>query len=226
MSNDTRRIPAAFSWSGGKDSSLALQAVLAEGRFQVTRLVTTVTEAYDRVSMHGVRTELLRAQARAVGFPLHEIRLPVVVTGEVYENAMREHFGALAAQGVKHVLFGDLFLEDIRAYRERQTAQLGMTCEFPLWMRDTRRLAEEFVEQGFRAVLVSVDPKAIDPSFCGRELDRDLLRDLPPECDPCGENGEFHTFVYDGPILANPVPVHKGEVVERSGFYYCDLLPA
>jgi uncharacterized protein (TIGR00290 family) len=213
---------ALVSWSGGKDSALALHALRGDPRVVVDGLLTTVTDGYDRISMHGVRTELLTAQAAAVGLPVETARIPTACSNDRYEAVMRDALGGYAARGGQAVAFGDLFLEDVRAYRERLLAPLPLAPRFPLWGLDTRALAERFVALGFRAVLVCVDPRQLDASFCGRELDAALLAELPPSCDPCGENGEFHTFVYDGPIFARPVPIEAGEVVERDGFWFAD----
>ena len=212
-------------WSGGKDSSLALQAVLSEPSFRVEALLTTVTADYERISMHGVRRALLHEQAEAIGLPLEEVRIPAGASNAVYESAMKERLLHYKAKGVSRVVFGDIFLEDLRKYRESRLAELGLDGLFPLWRRNTAKLAEDFIAAGFRAFLVCVDPKQLDPSFCGREFDRELLADLPAFVDPCGENGEFHTFVYDGPIFRRPVAARKGEIVEREGFWFCDLLP-
>jgi len=217
--------PVLMCWSGGKDSSLALYRALRDPLLRVKALLTTVTEQYERISMHGVRRALLEQQAAAIGLPLEEVRIPVSASNAIYEEAMRRLLMRHQAQGVSRVIFGDLFLQDIRSYREGNLAKLGMAGIFPLWLEDTTRLAREFIELGFRAILVCVDPKQLDPSFCGREFDQALLRDFPQHVDPCGENGEFHTFVYEGPIFKRPIPVTRGEVVERDGFWFCDLLP-
>ena len=217
---------AALGWSGGKDSALALDAVLREGRLAVHALVTTVTDTYDRISMHGVRRALLRAQCAALGLPLVEVAIPPGCTNEVYEARMAAAFDALKREGVERLVFGDLFLEDVRQYRENLAARLDLACEFPLWGRDTTELARAFIDAGFRAIVVCVDPRQLDPSFCGRAYDAAFLADLPATCDPCGERGEFHTFVYDGPIFSRPVAVERGEVVERDGFWFADLVPA
>ena len=215
--------PVLMCWSGGKDSSLALHTALQDPTLRVEALLTTVTEGYERISMHGVRCSLLEEQAAAFGLPLEQVRIPIQASNVVYEEAMRQTLLRYQARGVSRVIFGDLFLQDIRKYREENLAKLGMSGLFPLWMKDTRKLAQEFIELGFRAILVCIDPKQIAPSFCGREFNEALLMDLPPTADPCGENGEFHTFVYDGPIFRRPVAVRKGEVVERDGFWFCDL---
>ena len=217
--------PVLMCWSGGKDSSLALQAALRDPGLRIEALLTTVTEGYERISMHGVRCALLEAQARAIGLPLEQVRIPIQASNAIYEAAMRDTLVRYQARGVSRVIFGDLFLQDIRQYRETNLAKLNMRGIFPLWLKDTHQLAQDFIAAGFRAILACVDPKQIDPSFCGRDFDPSLLTDLPPQADPCGENGEFHTFVYDGPIFHQPVPVRKGEVVHRDGFWFCDLLP-
>ena len=210
-------------WSGGKDSSLALQAALRDPALRVEALVTTVTDGYERISMHGVRCALLVEQAEAIGLPLEQVRIPICASNAIYEDAMGRLLQRYQARGVSRVIFGDLFLQEIRRYREQQLARLQMEGLFPLWLQDTRRLAEAFIAAGFRAVLVCVDPAQLDPSFCGRDFDERLLADLPPTADPCGEHGEFHTFVYDGPIFRRPVEVVKGDVVHRDGFWFCDL---
>jgi uncharacterized protein (TIGR00290 family) len=217
--------PVLMCWSGGKDSSLALQAVLQDPALNVEALLTTVTEGYERISMHGVRRALLEQQATSLNLPLEQVRIPIQASNAIYETAMRDALKRYQAHGVSRVVFGDLFLEDIRRYRERNLAGLGMQGLFPLWLKDTAALARAFIARGFRAILVCVDPKQLDPKFCGREFDGSLLNDLPSSADPCGENGEFHTFVYDGPIFQRPIPVAKGEIVEREGFWFCDLLP-
>lgn len=210
-------------WSGGKDSALALQVALKEPSLQVEALLTTVTDEYDRISMHGVREALLQAQVDAIGITLEQIRIPKRASNELYEQAMTRAFLRYKTRGISRVIFGDLFLEGIRQYREKQLSKLDMQGIFPLWLRDTRELAKEFIREGFRAVLVCVDPKQIDPSFCGREYDEVLLADLPRSADPCGENGEFHTFVYDGPNFNRVIRIEKGDVVHRDGFWFCDF---
>jgi uncharacterized protein (TIGR00290 family) len=216
--------PILFCWSGGKDSAMALHTLLQRSDVQITALLTTVTEGYERISMHGVRRELLERQAQCIGLPLHEVRIPPQCVNPIYEarmeEALRKHFD----QGVRRVAFGDIFLEDLRAYRERNLARIGMTALFPIWKRDTRELVREFHADRFRAIAVCVDPKILAPSFAGRELDDSFFHDLPPHADPCGENGEFHTFVFDGPIFHSPIPFRTGDVVTRDGFVFCDLL--
>jgi uncharacterized protein (TIGR00290 family) len=215
----------ALSWSGGKDSSLALRALRDEHGIEPVALLTTVTEDFGRVSMHGVRRELVVEQARAVGVPLVEVGIPAACPNDVYEARMRQALSAPPLDDVPVMAFADLFLEDIRAYREERLALAGKRATFPVWGRDTTALAHEFIEAGFEAVLVSVDPSQLDPSFAGRSFDLDLLADLPAGVDPCGENGEFHTFVHAGPIFSEPIPIEVGESVMRDGFAFCDLLP-
>ena len=220
-----RAEPILFCWSGGKDSAMALHALLQQKDVRVVALLTTVTEGYERISMHGVRRELLERQAQSIGLPLHEVRIPPQCVNPVYEARMEEALHAHFEKGVRKVAFGDIFLEDLRAYREKNLARIGMTALFPIWKRDTRELAHFFLANRFRAVAVCVDPKVLSPTFAGRELNESFFRDLPPHVDLCGENGEFHTFVFDGPIFQWPVPIRTGEIVHRDGFVFCDLLP-
>lgn len=214
----------ALAWSGGKDSALALAALRAEG-VEPCALMTTVTEIYDRVSMHGVRRELLARQAEAAHLPLVEVTIPPMCVNEVYEARMAAALAAPSLGAADEVAFGDLFLADVRAYREDRLALAGRRARFPLWGRDTDELARTFLAAGFEAVVCCVDPRALDPSFAGRTYDERLLADLPPAVDPCGENGEFHTFVHAGPVFAQQVALEVGEVVERDGFVFCDLVP-
>src|SRR5687767_965264 len=197
--------PVIVAWSGGKDSTLALYALQHTPGIRVAALLTTLTEGYDRISMHGVRSALLDMQAAALGIPLHRVTIPQQCTNEIYEARMEAAMRGFQAEGVNTTAFGDLFLEDVRAYRERNLNKIAMNSLFPIWGRNTAELAHEFIEQGFKAILVCVDPRVLDSSFAGREFDSALLADLPPEVDPCGENGEFHTFVYDGPNFRQPV---------------------
>jgi uncharacterized protein (TIGR00290 family) len=217
--------PVLMCWSGGKDSAMALRLALKDPALRVAALLTTVTENYERVSMHGVRASLLVQQTEAIGLPLEQARIPIGASNAVYEEAMTHLLTRYRERGVSRVVFGDIFLQDIRRYREENLAKLGMTGIFPLWLQDTHELARAFIASGFRAILVCVDPRQIDPLFCGREFAESLLADLPSKVDPCGENGEFHTFVYDGPIFRRPVKVQRGKVVHRDGFWFCDLLP-
>jgi uncharacterized protein (TIGR00290 family) len=212
-----------MSWSGGKDSALALAAIKQDDRLEVVGLLTTITANYDRISMHGVRTSLLRAQCDALGLPLLDVTIPPACSNADYEAALLARLSAILAGGVHHVVFGDLFLEDIRAYRQALLDRIGMSALFPLWGLDTRVLADKFVDDGFRAVIVCVDPRQLASDFCGREFDQTLLTALPLSCDPCGERGEFHTFVYDGPIFSEPVPITRGTIHERGGFAFYDL---
>ncbi|WP_404980553.1 Dph6-related ATP pyrophosphatase [Carboxydichorda subterranea] len=209
----------ALAWSGGKDSAMALYVLGG-----ASLLLTTVTETHERVSMHGVRRSLLRAQARAVGVPVLEVPIPPRCTNAVYEARMAEALEHLKARGIRSVAFGDIFLADVRAYRERQLARAGMEARFPLWGRDTGAVAREFLRAGFRAVVVCVDLARLDASWAGREFDEAFLAALPAGVDPCGEKGEFHTCVYDGPVFAQPVAFRRGAVVERDGFAFADLL--
>jgi uncharacterized protein (TIGR00290 family) len=217
--------PILFCWSGGKDSAIALHTLLQQKQFRIVSLLTTVTETYDRIAMHGVRRELLKRQAESIGLPLHEVFIPPQCVNPVYEARMEKSLRSFYDQGVRQVAFGDIFLEDLRAYREKNLARIGMTALFPIWKRDTHELIRHFHEQRFLAIAACIDPKVLDPSFAGRELDESFFRDLPPRADPCGENGEFHTFVFDGPIFQSPIPIRTGEVVNRDGFVFCDLLP-
>jgi len=216
--------PILFCWSGGKDSAMALHALLQQEGVRVAGLLTTLTEGFERVSMHGVRRELLRWQAAGIGLPLQEVRIPPQCVNPVYEARMEAAMRDAYEQGIRKIAFGDIFLEDLRAYREKNLAQVGMEAIFPIWKRDTKELAREFVRLGFRAMAVCIDPRILDRSFAGRELDEGFFSDLPSHADPCGENGEFHTFVYNGPIFKHPVKCRTGEVVERDSFVFCDLL--
>jgi uncharacterized protein (TIGR00290 family) len=219
-------VPLVFSWSGGKDSAMALHSLLCNPEFEVIALLTTVTEGFDRISMHGVRRELLHRQAASIGLPVEEVLIPPNCVNPVYEARMAEAVLRFRAQGILHVGFGDIFLEDLRVYREKKLLRADMTAVFPIWKVDTRELAARFLKDGFRAIAACVDPRKLDKSFAGRELDASFFRDLPAAVDPCGENGEFHTFVFDGPIFRSPIPVQVGPVVERDSFIFCDLLPA
>jgi uncharacterized protein (TIGR00290 family) len=214
-----------FCWSGGKDSAMALHALQSARNYRITTLLTTVTAEYDRISMHGVRRVLLERQAESLGLPLEQVLIPPDCSNAAYESRMQAALNEHIARGVRRAAFGDLFLEDLRAYRERNLAQIGMEALFPIWKRDTRELARDFLRLGFRAIAVCVDPRVLDPSFAGRELDQSFFDDLPPGIDPCGENGEFHTFVFDGPVFRTPIRFLAGEKVLRDGFYFCDLLP-
>jgi uncharacterized protein (TIGR00290 family) len=215
-----------LSWSGGKDSALALYELERAGECEIAALLTTVTDATGRIGMHAVRRELVARQAESLRLPLRELMVPPFPANDVYEAAMRGVLEEFAASGVRRVAFGDLFLEDIRTYREGMLAGLGLQGLYPVWGRDTSMLVREFLEVGFRAVLVCVDVEVLDASFAGRELDRALLAELPAGVDPCGENGEFHTFVFDGPGFRSPIAFERGDVRRESSFAFCDLVPA
>jgi uncharacterized protein (TIGR00290 family) len=204
---------------------MALDVLLRDPRYEVVSLLTTVTEGYERISMHGVRSELLRRQADSIGLPVEEVRIPQQCPNPVYEARMAEAVLRFREQGVRHFGFGDIFLEDLRVYREEKLMSANLTALFPIWKIDTRALASRFVQDGFRAVTACIDPKKLDRSFAGRELDASFFHDLPPGVDPCGENGEFHTFVFAGPIFRSAIPVKVGQIVERDSFVFCDLLP-
>jgi len=223
---DEKQSVLALSWSGGKDSALALWVLGREHGIVPRALITTVTDDYDRVSMHGVRRSLLALQAGAVGLPLVEIEIPIGCTNDAYEQRMTDALASEPLRSVEAVAFGDLFLEDVRSYREGRLATAGKRGCFPLWHRDTTTLARQFIDSGFEAIIVCLDPAKLDRSFAGRKFDRRLLADLPAGVDPCGENGEFHTFVHAGPILAAPIDVQVGETVERDGFVFTDLTAA
>jgi uncharacterized protein (TIGR00290 family) len=222
----SRSLPIVLAWSGGKDSALALERLRSGGRYEVVALVTTVTDEFDRISMHGVRRDVLLEQVERLGAPLVEARIPPAASNESYERAFAAALDRAARlrPGVRHVGFGDLFLADVRRYREALLERLGYEPVFPLWGEETASLARRFVAQGFRAVLTCVDTAQLDPRFAGREFDLDLLGELPVGVDPCGEKGEFHTLVYDGPPFRAALAVERGERVLRDGrFQYCDV---
>jgi uncharacterized protein (TIGR00290 family) len=215
------------SWSGGKDSTLALKAMQEDSRYQIVALLATVTADYDRVSLHGVRRELLERQAAALGYPLKLTYLSPNGSNEEYEEKMREALTVFKAAGISGVVFGDLFLEDVRKYRELKLMTVGLEGLFPLWGRDTAQLAQGFISRGFKAVITCVDTQALGQDFVGREFTSEFLKDLPAKVDPCGENGEFHSFVYDGPLFGQPVRFSRGEKrLTHERFYFCDLVPA
>jgi uncharacterized protein (TIGR00290 family) len=216
-----------LAWSGGKDSALALYEIIRTREYDVAALLTTVTEGYDRVSMHSVRRTLLEQQVNSLGFPFEEVRIPEEASSEAYGSKMRQVLEKYLEQGVQSVAFGDVFLEDVRVYREKNLARVGMKAVFPLWGRDSRDLVVDFMDAGFKAVVTCVDTAVLGKEFAGREIDEEFLRALPPTVDPCGENGEYHSFVYDGPILRERVAYRRGETALRDGrFFYCDLLPS
>jgi uncharacterized protein (TIGR00290 family) len=203
---------------------MALHALLQDPQVRIVALLTTVTEGYDRISMHGVRRELLQRQAESIGLPLHEVFIPPECVNSIYETRMEAALRTHSENGVRKVAFGDIFLEDLRAYREKNLARIGMTALFPIWKRDSRELIDSFHAQGFRSIAVCVNPKLLDRSFAGRELDTSFFADLPTQLDCCGENGEFHTFAFDGPIFKEAIRFQVGERVERDSFVFCDLL--
>ncbi|MCC3152156.1 diphthine--ammonia ligase [Hymenobacter sp. BT770] len=241
---------AIFNWSGGKDSALALYKVLQGEQYDVLELLTTVSEPYQRISMHGVRVALLEQQAASLGLPCRQLLLPEMPTMEAYEQLMTATLGDLQRRGATASIFGDIFLEDLRRYREDQLARFNLKAVFPLWGQPTAALIREFIGLGFKTITTCVNEKYLDQSFVGRVIDEEFLRDLPTNVDPCGENGEFHTFVYDGPMFRQPVAFERGEVVYRkytpapktddsgydcaddsagpspfdTGFWYCDLV--
>jgi uncharacterized protein (TIGR00290 family) len=216
---------AWLAWSSGKDSAWALHTVRQSGEFEIVALLTTVNRTHERVAMHAVRESLLEIQAAAAGLPLVKVPIPSPCSNETYERAMGEAMARAHTEGVLHICFGDLFLEEIRAYREKQLASCGMMPVFPVWGRQTRRLADEMLEAGLSAYLTCVDPRKLDRAFAGRRFDAELLDDLPEGIDPCGENGEFHTFANAGPMFSKEIPVAVGDIVEREGFVFADLLP-
>ena len=216
-----------LTWSGGKDCAMLLYELQRTDGYEVSVLLTTVTEDYDRISMHGVRRELLERQAELLGLPLETVFIAKDSSNEDYETKMKDTLLQYQSQGVALVAFGDVFLQDVRQHREDNLAKVGMKALFPLWNRDTAELARSFMDLGFKAVVTCVDSGALDGAFVGREFDAQFLSDLPSTVDPCGENGEFHSFVYDGPIFRAPVSHEKGEIVLRDGrFWFCDLIPA
>lgn len=230
-----------FNWSSGKDSALALYHLLKNESYAVEALVTTVNTHYNRVSMHGLRKELLIAQTNAIGIPASFIELPEMPSMEVYENKMLEAVSGLKEKGFTHSAFGDIFLEDLRTYRENQLAKQGFKTVFPIWKRDTKALIHEFLDLGFKTIIVCANSKHFDADFVGTVIDKDFIKNLPEGVDPCGEHGEFHTFCFDGPIFTNPIPFTVGEKVYREydhpntdnsvcksdkyGVWYCDLIP-
>lgn len=234
-----------MNWSGGKDSSLALYHLLKDKRYTIEKLLTNMSGEYQRISMHGVRKELLELQAKALGIPLQKLFLPDQPSMAAYENSMMKTLRQLQQEKFTHSVFGDIFWEDLKIYREAQLAKVGITPLFPLWKKDTTKLIHEFIDLGFKAIVVCVNEKYLNKSFCGRIIDARFVNDLPKNVDVCGENGEFHTFVFDGPIFNNPIAFTRGEIVcrkyaapkqesdncfqpatnEEYGFYFCDLLP-
>ncbi len=229
---------ALMNWSGGKDSALSLYHALKDPNLSVETLLTSVNDSFKRISMHGVREELLQQQAQNIGKPLVTLRLPETVSMEEYQQRMAETLNPLLEQGITHSIFGDIFLEDLRKHREERLAQQGITGVFPIWKRDSMELLEEFWSLGFQTIVVSVNGNLLDKSFCGRILDKDFVNDLPPNIDPCGENGEFHTFVFKAPYFSQEIQFEVGETVDktyeykdaalnmhRTTYYFTDLIP-
>jgi uncharacterized protein (TIGR00290 family) len=239
-----------FNWSGGKDSAFCLHKILLEKQYDIVCLLTSISEPFNRISMHGVRTELLEKQTESIGLPLVKVQIPEMPTMEVYNNVMANTLTDLKTQGATASVFGDIFLEDLRKYREDKLSELNLKGIFPLWKIPTDKLIQEFISLGFKTITTCVNEKYLDKSFAGRIIDNDFLKGLPDNVDPCGENGEFHTFVFDGPIFKTPILFDKGEIVHRkytpskqkdnsnydcdtdntdspfdNGFWYCDLLP-
>lgn len=235
------KLKTYFNWSSGKDASMALHRLLLDGEHKVDLLLSSVNAEFDRVSMHGLRRTLLEEQARSIGIPLRTIELPEQPSMDIYAELMESAVNTLGKEGFTHSAFGDIFLEDLRTYRESQLAPRNMQCVFPIWKQDTKTLIQDFIKSGFKAILICVSAELLDETFVGREIDDAFLKDLPANVDPCGENGEFHTFCYDGPIFSSPVKFKVGEKVFReyaapkqsvdevcsgnTGFWFCDLEP-
>jgi uncharacterized protein (TIGR00290 family) len=219
----TAPVPTLVSWSSGKDSAWSMHLLQQVPEYRVSGLLTTLNTEFDRVAMHSTRREVLEAQAEAAGLPLHVVPLPWPCSDEEYESAMRTACDAAIASGIKAIAFGDLFLEDIRRYREERLIGTGLTPDFPVWKLDTRALLREMIDAGVKTRIVCIDPKKVPREFAGRDLDEEFLRDLPQGVDPCGENGEFHTCIYDGPMFSRAIPIESGEVVEREGFVFADI---
>lgn len=215
-----------FAWSGGKDSAMALYELRKTRNCTISALLATVTEDFDRISMHGTRRILLEQQAQSLGLPLEKVYISKISSNEEYETKMKDRLNFYKRLGVSAVVFGDIFLEDLKRYRQVKLLEIGMNGLFPIWKRNTSELAHTFIDLGFKAITTCVDTKALDKNFVGRLFDRQFLSELPAKVDPCGENGEFHSFVYDGPLFSNRIPYEKGEIVLRDNrFYYCDLMP-
>ena len=232
------KIKTVLNWSSGKDAALAFHLLQNDPAYTVTHLLTTVNEEHSRIVMHGVREELLDAQAERIGLPLKKISLPASPQDDIYKQAMTHALGALKTEGVSTAAFGDIFLEDLKTYREQQLQAVGFNALFPLWKKDTREIVERVEDAGIGAMIVCVNEKYLGKEFLGRKIDRSFLADLPPGVDPCGENGEFHTFVYNAPYFYHPIPIAKGDVTYRqympadndkdkwnTGFYFLDILP-
>jgi len=240
---------AIFNWSSGKDSALALYKVLERSDYEISCLLTTVNQRFNRISMHNIRVELLQQQAKNIGIPLQIVQIPEMPSMEIYDNIMTTTLTKIKNQGVSHSIFGDIFLEDLRKYREDQLAKIGLTAVFPLWKMPTLDLIQQFISLGFKTIVVCVNEQFLDKSFVGRVIDQNFINDLPENVDVCGENGEFHTFTFDGPIFSKPIQFEVGEIFYRKyenpkqensssticetnvsdpfkfGFWYCDLIP-
>jgi len=215
-----------FTWSGGKDSAMALNEIKMINDYQIVALITTITKDYDRISMHGVRSILLNKQADSLGLNSEKILITKNASNKEYEDSMKSMLMKYKNLGINKVIFGDIFLEDLRRYREQNLSNIGMSGIFPLWKRNTKELAIRFIELGFKAIITCVDSKVLNKKFVGKCYDLDFLDELPPDVDPCGENGEFHSFVYDGPIFQDKIKIQRGEVVLRDNrYYFCDLIP-
>lgn len=243
-----KKINAYMNWSGGKDSSLCLYKALQSKKYDIKYLLTSVNKTHNRISMHGVRVSLLEKQAETIGIPLKMIELPEQPGMDEYEREMNRKVTEIRRDGINDTLFGDIFLEDLKIYREKQLEKLGITPHFPLWKISTKKLMDEFIGLGFKAIIVCINEKFLDKSFCGRIIDRSFVKDLPDDVDVCGENGEFHSYVFDGPIFTKPIQFTKGDIVYREyakpkngkrehyksikkeekkyGFYFCDILPS
>jgi len=215
-----------LSWSGGKDSALALYEIQRSNTFDIVALITTITDQYDRVSMHGTRRTLVEQQADSIGLPLEKVLISKNASNKEYETRLNEVLLKHSKRGINSVVFGDIFLEEVKRYREDFLKKIGMKGIFPIWKRDSQELAIQFIDLGFKAVITCIDAEALDKAFSGREYDHQFLSDLPSQADLCGENGEFHSFVYDGPMFNKPILFSMGDVVQRDDrFYYCDLIP-
>jgi uncharacterized protein (TIGR00290 family) len=227
-----------FNWSSGKDSAMALFNVLNENDYSVSSLFTSVSNENNRISMHGIRSSLLEKQAQSIGIPLQKLMLPELPSMEAYDELVAEQLRILKNQGITHSIYGDIFLEDLRNYREEQLLKVGMNAVFPLWKKNSTELINEIIETGFKAIIVCIDERYLDNSFLGRVIDREFINNLPENVDPCGENGEYHSFVFDGPLFSQPIKFLKGEVVYKkykshstddihknieNGFWFCDL---
>jgi uncharacterized protein (TIGR00290 family) len=215
-----------FGWSGGKDSTLALYEIKKNKEYEVVSLLTTITQDYDRISMHGVRRSLLERQAESLGLPLHQVLIPKDCSNEIYAAKMTEALNEFKQKGVETMAFGDIFLEDVRQYRLDNLAKLDMKAVFPIWGRDSTELVHTFIALGFKSVVSCIDTKVLDEKFLGRQIDEDFIAELPPGIDPSGENGEFHSFAYDGPIFRKRINYQLGEAVLRDSFHFRDLIPA